>query len=69
MPTVPDFCRVCKLAEIARAGITRGSGSGGLTLFERDEALALLLEDYRERLRNGQVGCCQDDIVTKPVVP
>jgi hypothetical protein len=60
------YCRVCYLAELARAGVTCGSNSPGLNLAERDEALALLLEDLRERLRNGVPGASQDDIVTQP---
>lgn len=60
------YCRVCELAEKAKAGVTRGSKALGLNLLERDDALAILLEDLRERLRNGVPGCCQDDIVTEP---
>lgn len=59
------YCRICELAATARAGVTKGSKAFGLNLLERDEALAYLLEDLRERLRNGVPGCCQDDIVTK----
>jgi len=65
----PDYCHVCKLAEVARKGVTRGSKAPGLNLLERDEALAILLEDLRERLRSGVPGCCQDDIVTEPIQP
>ena len=63
------YCHVCDLAAKARSGVTRGSKAPGLNLIERDEAMALLLEDLRERLRNGVPGCCQDDVVTEPIKP